>query len=441
MLNLRYRFLPAAALAAFLLAALAAPVPSAFAEGSKSIRVFANQSLVLTTEKEVRRISVARPETADVMAITPTEVLVIGKAPGKTTLVYWTEPEGSAPRVFDVTVDVDLDAAREELRKIAPGETFDVSAAGETLVLRGTVTDNTVIARIAEGAKSFSKSVTNLLTARRSPQVLLQVRVSEVDRTKARELGFGALFEGKDLRGSVSVPGSFNPFFGNLRDQQVGNVGPNFTFSDAMNLFVAKPGSFPGFAGLIRVLDEKGGIKTLAEPNLVVENGGEGKFLVGGEFPIVYQSGGAANGVSVVYKEFGIRLHFQPRVADNGEVNLKVSQEVSELDFANGVILSGFQIPALKSRKTESSLQLGDGQTFVMAGLLDRRVTKHVARFPVLGDLPILGALFRSTRYSNDETELMVMVTPKVVRPLEKGELPKLPTETTKEDFSSRMIP
>jgi pilus assembly protein CpaC len=273
---------------------------------------------------------------------------------------------------------------------------------------------------------------------RKLEQVLLQVRVSEVDRTMAKELGFNFLFEGNTLRGSVNPPNSFSPFFGNMRDQNEGSIGPNTTFSDLMNVFVAKPGAFPDFAVFLRVLHDKGGLKTLAEPNLVVANGSIGKFLVGGEFPVIIStSSGGGTSPTVVYKEFGVKLDFEPKISSNGEIFLNVTQEVSELDFANGVILSGFRIPALKSRKAQAGLQLADGQTFVLAGLLDNKVQKQVSKIPLLGDIPILGALFRSTRYSNNETELMVMVTPKIVRPLNKDEIPALPTETMKPEETS----
>jgi pilus assembly protein CpaC len=170
----------------------------------------------------------------------------------------------------------------------------------------------------------------------------------------------------------------------------------------------------------------------------VVASGAEGKFLVGGEFPIVYTTAaGGSTSFSITYKEFGVRLGFQPKIASNGDVYMKVSQEVSELDFANAVILSGFRIPALKSRKAESGLQLADGQTFVLAGLIDSKIQKQVTKIPLLGDIPVLGALFRNTRYSNTETELMVMVTPKIVRPLGKEEIPALPTETARPEETS----
>jgi pilus assembly protein CpaC len=397
----------------------AAPPPA------KQLHVLANQSVLLDSPFDIKRVSIARPETADVMVVSPRQMMVIGKTFGTTTLVYWSQ--GEVANTVEVIVGINLDLVREDLRKIAPDQTFEVSAAGDVLILTGTVGDNVVQTRLVEGARAHVKNVVNLLRVQKLEQVLLQVRVSEVDRSMAKELGFNFLFEGNTLRGNLSPPGNFNPFSGDAK------VVPGVAFSDLLNVFVAKPGAFPDFAVFLRVLHDKGGLKTLAEPNLVVANGSVGHFLVGGEFPVIIStSSGGGTSPTVVYKEFGIKLNFEPKISPNGEIFLHVSQEVSELDFANGVILSGFRIPALKSRKAESGLQLADGQTFVLAGLLDNKVQKTVSKIPLLGDIPILGALFRSTRYQNNETELMVMVTPKIVRPLNKDEIPVLPTETMK---------
>ncbi len=406
-----------------------------------TVRVHANQSVIVESREDVKRVSVARPETADVTVVTPRQMVVIGKAPGTTSLVYWNAAE--APTSVQIVVDVDVEQARAALAAVAPGERFEVMGAGDSLVLTGAVADNVTMTRLADAARAYAKNVVNLLKVARLEQVMLQVRVAEVDRTLAKELGFSAQMEQGSLRGAISPGNSFSPFFGVLRSEQLKEIGPNATFGDAVNLFVAKPGLFPKFASYVRMLHDKGAIKTLAEPNLVVANGAEGKFLVGGEFPIVYTT--AASGTSsfaVTYKEFGIKLNFRPTIMPNGEIYLNLTQEVSQLDFANGVVLAGFQLPALKSRKAEAGLQLADGQTFVLAGLIDNKVAKEVTKFPLLGDIPILGALFRNTRYSNNETELMVMVTPKLVRPLTKSEIPALPTETMKPgEVSPDMLP
>jgi pilus assembly protein CpaC len=403
----------------------------------KSLSVYAHQSVMVDTPFDIRRVSIARPETADVMVVSPRQLMVIGKTFGTTTLVYWSREEVAT--TVEVVVGINLDLVREDLRKIAPDQTFEVTAAGDTLILTGTVGDNVVQTRLVEGARAYVKNVVNLLRVQKVEQVLLQVRVSEIDRSIAKELGFNFLFLGSTLVGGISPPGNFNPLSGILGGGDL--LGPGVAVGDQLNAFVTKPGG-KDFAVFMRALDDKGGLKILAEPNLVVANGAEGKFLVGGEFPIVINTAtGGTAAYSVTYKEFGVRLNFLPKISPNGEIYLHIYQELSELDYANAVVLQGFRIPALKIRKAESGLQLADGQTFVLAGLIDNKVSKQVSKFPLLGDIPILGALFRSTRYTNNETELMVMVTPKIVRPLSKDEIPTLPTETMKpEELSPDLI-
>ncbi|TFG60439.1 MAG: type II and III secretion system protein family protein [Deltaproteobacteria bacterium] len=412
----------------------ALPEPDAAKAPATSLSLYANQSVVLDTPFDIKRVSIARPETADVMVVSPRQIVVIGKSAGTTTLVYWSREE--VPNKVEVVVGINLEIAKEDLQKIAPGETFEVTAAGDKLILTGTVSDNVVQTRLVEGAQAYAKGIVNLLKVKKLEQVLLQIRVSEIDRTLAKELGFNFLFLGNSHLGGISPPNNFNPLGGDPRVPSLGNG-----LTDQLTAFITKPG-LKDFAVFMRALDDKGGVKLLAEPNLVVANGAEGKFLVGGEFPVVISTGSTGtSSFSVVYKEYGVRLGFQPKISPNGEIYLHVAQEVSELDFVNAVVLSGFRIPALKTRKAESGLQLADGQTFVLAGLLDNKVSKQVSKIPLLGDIPILGALFRSTRYTNNETELMVMITPKLVRSLDKEEIPTLPTERMKpEETSPDMI-
>lgn len=409
----------------------AAPAKGPASSPAKTLHLQTNQSFLVDTKVRVKRVAVAKPEIADVIVVRPTQLMVTGKAHGETSLIYWSEAE--VPTSMSLSVETNVDRVRDDLQRVAPGEPFEVLGTADGLVLTGTVSTEAVRFRLGEAAKVYAKNVANLLKVAHLDQVLIQVKVAEVDRSVAKELGFNFLTEQGKIRGSLSPPNSFNPFFGNLRAGQPADIGPNTSFSDAMNLFVAKPGQFPRFAAFLRALHDRGAMKVLAEPNLVVADGAEGKFLAGGEFPVVYQTtaGGVAS-FSVVYKEFGIRLNFQPRIADNGEIYMKVAQEVSDLDFANAVVLSGFRIPALRSRRAESGLQLADGQSFVVAGLIDNRISKQVSKFPLLGDIPVLGALFRSTRFANDETELMILVTPRLTRPLAAAEIPPLPTDRMK---------
>jgi len=394
----------------------------------RSIHVYANQSVLLDSPAPIRRVSVARPETADVIVISPMQLLIVGKSAGTTTLVYWSGEE--APTIIDVIVEANLAKVRADLQNIAPEETFELTASGDSMILSGTVSTARVKDRLLAAAKVYSKNIVDLLKVVKLEQVLLQIRVAEINRTLAKELGITLQLEGLingDLfRGFLNPPGSFNSFSGSVRDLAT----PDAAFTDLTNIFIAKSTGSTQFAALIRVLEDNGALKTLSEPNLVVATGDEGKFLVGGEFPVVIASAaGSGAAASVEYKEFGISLNFKPVIVPNGDIYIKISQEVSELDFANGVAISGFQLPGLKTRKAESGLQLADGQTFVLAGLLETKITRKVTKIPVLGDLPFIGVLFRNARYNNTETELMVMVTPKIVRPLNKEEIPALPTE------------
>ena len=408
---------------------------------AQAIHVNANESVLLDTDFNIRRVSVAKPETADVLVISPRQLLIIGKLQGTTSLVYWSEQE--VPKTAEIVVGINLDRVRQDLAKIAPDEAFDLTASGNALILTGPVSSSLVQSRIVESAKTYGTPVVDLLKVVKLEQVLLQIRVAEVDRSLSKELGLNMLFQpvinGGQYRGFLVPPGGFNQFTGNISPE----ASVNGSISDLTQLFAVTPGDIPKFAAMLRVLHDKGAIKTLSEPNLIVANGDEGKFLVGGEFPVVIASAaGSGAAASVDYKEFGISLGFKPRIVSNGDVYMKITQEVSELDFANGVAISGFQLPALRSRKAESGLQLADGQTFVLAGLIDNKISRKVSKIPLLGDIPILGALFRNSRYTNTETELMVMVTPKIVRPLNKEEIPALPTEMMKpEETAPTMIP
>jgi len=394
----------------------------------RTVRVHTGQSVLIDTSFAIKRVSVAKPEIADVEVISPKQLLAIGKGVGKTTLIYWDSNE--VPTFATLVVEIDLDLAEKELRKISPGETFDLDASGDTLILTGTVSSGLVAERLLEGAKAVGPKVTNLLEVEKPEQILLQIRVAEINRTLAKELGFNAIFrpviDGGQYRGFWAPPGSFHQPFGSVSDLDT----PDINMSDLTQLFVATPGSRPKFAAMIRALHDKGALKTLAEPNLVVASGAEGKFLVGGEFPIVTLSAaGTGAAASITYKEYGVKLNFKPYIASNGDIFIQVMQEVSELDFVNAVTISGFVVPAIRTRRAESGVQLADGQTFVLAGLLDTKTLKKISKIPLLGDIPILGALFRNTRYQDSESELMVMVTPKIVRPLNQEEIPKLPTE------------
>ncbi len=305
-----------------------------------------------------------------------------------------------------------------------PGEAIAVKVSEEAIILSGQVSSTTVMLRAAEIARaSASKSqIINMLQVpggSTSQQVMLQVRFAEVNRRTLTELGL-SIFAARERFSARSTTQQFaGPAFD---DEKPGGL----VFSDFLNLFFFDRQE--GVGAALRALQQRGAFQSLAEPNLIAYNGQEASFLAGGEFPVpVVQAGQSNNAVTIVFKEFGIRLNFKPTIAGD-VIRLKVRPEVSTLDFSNGITLSGFRIPALTTRRAETDVELRDGQSFAIAGLLDNISQDDNAAIPILGKIPIIGALFKSKADRAEQTELMVLITPRLVRPLNPDEVPTLPT-------------
>jgi pilus assembly protein CpaC len=389
------------------------------------IGLTAGRSTVLMTDFDVTRIAVTNPAVADAVVVAPREVLIDGKAPGTVSLILW----GADRRLqYDVAVDPPVTTLQQQLRALFPGEDIQVSVSDEATILSGHVSNNLVMLRAAEiAAKTSGKTkVINLLQVPggiESQQVMLQVRFAEVNRNALTELGV-SLFTGpagyKDFVGRVTAGTGAPAFTGVL-----GDAGGTLTFGDFLNLFLFNTKYNVG--GLLKALQTKGFLQSLAEPNLIAYNGQEASFLAGGEIPVPVVQGGAIGTVSILYKEFGIRLNFTPTIAGD-TIRLKVRPEVSTLDFANGVVLGGFRIPALQTRRAETEIELRDGQSFAIAGLLDNISQDTRSAIPLLSSLPIIGYLFKTKAESQNRTELMVLITPHLVRPLDPDEVPPLPT-------------
>jgi pilus assembly protein CpaC len=387
------------------------------------VGITAGRSTVLTTDFDVTRIALTNPAVADAVVVAPREVLIDGKAPGTVTMILW----GGERRVqYDVVVDPPVSALQQQLRALYPGEDINVQTNEEATTLSGRVSSTAIMLKAAEIAQitSSKTKVINLLQVPgggQSDQVMLQVRFAEVDRQAITEAGI-SLFTGasgyKDYIVRVS-PNSGAPQFDTI-------PGQTLTFSDFLNIFAFNTKYNVG--ALIKALQTKGLLQSLAEPNLVAFNGQEASFLAGGEIPIPIVQGGAIGAVSVQYKEFGIRLNFRPTVAGD-VIRLRVRPEVSSLDFANGVTLSGFRIPALTTRRAETEIELRDGQSFAIAGLMDNIAQDTKNQIPGLGSLPIIGYLFKNSSVRKERTELMVLITPHLVRPLDPDEVPSLPTD------------
>jgi pilus assembly protein CpaC len=394
------------------------------AGGFDKINVIAGQSTILTTEFDVTRIAVTNPLVADATVVQPREILIDGKAPGTISLIVW----GSSRRAqYELIIDPAVTSLQQKLQALYPGEDIQVGITDEAIVLSGRVSGNQVMLRAGEIAQASSSKlkVINMLQlpgGSDSQQVLLQVRFAEVNRRALKELGV-SFFTGLTGFKDYVARGTTQQFPAPEFDNEEGLV-----FSDFLNLFVFNTKENVG--AVIKALQAKGFLQSLAEPNLIAYNGQEASFLAGGEFPVPIVSG-ITNTVSIIFKEFGIKLTFRPTVAGD-TIRLKVRPEVSSLDFANGITLEGFRIPALITRRAETDVELRDGQSFAIAGLLNNLSQDDSAAIPILGSLPIIGNLFKSKSERAERTELMVLITPRLVRPLNPDEVPPLPTQLNK---------
>jgi len=401
------------------------PVVTASAEATDSsgferILLTAGRSTVISTAFDVTRIAVTNPAVADAVVVQPREVLIDGKSAGTVSLIVWG---GHERRQYDVVVDPGVTTLQQTFQKLFPGEDIRVAMNDESIILTGSVSSNAVMLRAGEIAESTSSKtgVVNMLQlpgGSESQQVMLQVRVAEVNRSAIKELGVNLLAARPEWSGRSTTQQFPAPDFDD--DKKGGLV-----FSDFLNLFFFSRKE--GLGAVIKALEQKGLFQTLAEPNLIAYNGQEASFLAGGEFPIPIVQG-ATGTVSVIFKEFGVKLNFKPTIAGD-VIRLKVRPEVSALDFNNGVTLQGFRVPALTVRRAETDVELRDGQSFAIAGLLNNLTQNNGANIPFLSKLPIIGYLFKSNAERLERSELMVLVTPRLVRPLNPDEVPPLPTQ------------
>jgi pilus assembly protein CpaC len=386
------------------------------APASAPLRVMVGKSLLINTTERLKRVSVTDPTVADALVVTPTQILVHGRSPGEVSLLIWDENERS--RSFDLRVDVDVSAAAEEEKRIFPDEQIAVSPSRAAIVLSGHVSTEDVAKRAGMIAEAYSKNVVNVLTFGPvgAQEVLLEVKFAEVDRSAATQLGLNIFNSGA---------GNFigNTTTGEFGSTKIGTITDTFprppvtppftsteTLGDLLNVFLFRPDIHLGL--VIRALQQKNLLQILAEPNLIAVNGKESSFLAGGEFPFpIVQPGQGFTAVTISFKEFGVKLKFTPVIMPNGNIHLRVVPEVSTLDFANSLTISGFTVPALSTRRADTEFELQDGQSFVIAGLLDNRVTNIANKIPGLGDIPILGNFFKSKSAQKSNSELMVLCT------------------------------
>jgi pilus assembly protein CpaC len=402
------------------------------AQVSQEIVLPTGNSTVVTVGATIARVSIGNPAVADVVPVSGTEIVVTGKAPGSTTLLVWDQ--GGVRVSYTVRVTADAASLQREFERLFPNETIEASAIANTVILSGEVQNRQVARRALQLARSMGDTqIIDNMAVPDLGQILLQVRFAEVSRSWMEELGPTLL-----LRDGSNLDVVIGPQE-NVRSKDAEPGEPIAeAFSDAVNFFIFHEPS--RVAAFVRALESKGLFKSLAEPNLLAMPAESASFLAGGEFPFpTLQGGGASNAVTIQFKEFGIRLSFVPDITNSGAIRLWVAPEVSSLDFANGLTIQGFQIPSLLSRKAETTIELEDGQTFAIAGLVDNTLVENVSQIPILGDIPILGELFKSRDLRQNRSELLVLVTPRIVQPLDES--PPIPTdepETWKWDKSVR---
>ena len=403
------------------------PPQSAQPQGSAPLRVMVDKSLLINTTERLKRISVTDPTVAYATVITPTQILVHGRSPGEVSLLIWDELERS--RSFDLRVDVDVSAASDEEHRVFPEEQITVSPSRSAIVLSGHVTTEDVAKRAGELAAAYSKNVVNVLTFGPvgAQEVLLEVKFAEVDRSALTQLGSNFFSTGAGNTIGSATTGQYGGF-GSQAIAQTQGQSPPFsttqTVNNVLNLFLFRPDIH--FGAVIEALQSKNLLQILAEPNLIAVNGKKASFLAGGQFPFpIVQPGAGFTAVTISFKEFGVRLEFTPVIMPNGNIHLVVAPEVSTLDFADALTISGFTVPALSTRKAETEFELRDGQSFVIAGLIDNRVTDIWNKIPGLGDIPILGNFFKSKSAQKSNSELMVLCTVHRISP--NAEIPPGP--------------
>ena len=395
------------------------------AQGPESVHILVGHSLLIHTGSRIKRVLTGNPAVIESVPTSPRELVITAKETGGSSLMVWDETGQN--RTLDVYADLDITPLRNTLDQSFPGSSIEVQSQGGKVTLVGTVPSPAVADQILKMASNFSKEVVDgLLVAAppRQKQVMLKVRFAEADRGKLTQFGINIFSTGAtNTIGSTST-GQYGPI-ALTQSQSAGSTTPpstptQFSLSNLLNVFLFRPDINLG--ATIQDLQTKNVLQILAEPNLMALNGEAAHFLAGGEFPypVVAAIGtaGSTPTVTIQFKPYGVKLEFVPTIMDDGSIRLKIAPEVSSLDYTNAITISGFTMPALSVRRAETVIELKDGQSFGIAGLLDDRATIQLSKMPGIGDIPILGQLFRSRSNNRTNTELLVLVTPTVIDPV-----------------------
>ncbi|MFN3991567.1 MAG: type II and III secretion system protein family protein [Tabrizicola flagellatus] len=387
-------------------------------QASNALNVPMNRAVVVESDVPFAELSIANPGIADISTLSDKSIYVLGKAPGRTTLTLLS-PDGQLISNVDVHVTPDIAEFKERLQQILPGENIEVRTANDGIVLSGQVSSTAKLDRALDLANRYAPDrVSNLMVVGGTQQVMLKVRFAEVNRTISKNLSSSLA-----IRDSGSLRGETGTYLG------TGNgIGAALSLRENVAGGIAFGGGIGGleFEVLLEALESKGMVRTLAEPNLTALSGQEAKFLAGGEYPVPVSQDN--NTVTVEFKPFGVELNFTPVVVDQDIINLSISAAVSSIDPANGITVSGFNIDAFKRRETSTTVEMRDGESFAIAGLLQDDFRDLNTQLPWIGDVPILGALFRSSEYQRSQSELVIIVTPHLVSPVAGAAL-ALPTD------------
>jgi pilus assembly protein CpaC len=414
----------------------APPTANPEATGTHTLHLLVGRSLVITSPTPIKRVSVADPSIVEAVVVSPFQLLLNGKVPGGVSLLIWDESDQS--QTFEVSVDIDILSLSEKIHEVFPTEGIQLETSKDVVMLSGRISSAAAAEKILEIVKASTPKVTSLMqfppvTVK---EILLEVKFAEVDRTAVSQLGVNILRNfGSNMPISTTTQQFSPPGYQNATPSQTaangttsGATPPQFTISNLMNIAIFRPDI--NMAMMIEALQANNVLQILAEPNLLTESGKQASFLAGGEFPVPVVQGSIAGGVAPItiqFKEFGVRLNFTPTLMPDGLIHLNVKPEVSSLDYTNAITISGTTIPALSTRRAESDMELRDGQSFAIAGLIDNQVTEQMNKIPGISSIPVLGKLFQSRSLSKSKDELLIVVTPRIVQALDPGNLPAGP--------------
>jgi pilus assembly protein CpaC len=393
-------------------------------QSPESLHLVVGHSLLIRTPSRIKRILTGNPTVIESVMTSPQEVVITAKQTGGSSLMLWGETGPS--RMMDVFADLDVTPLRNTLDQSFPSSGVEVQGQEDKVMLSGVVASPAIAEQMLKMATNFSKEVVNGLQIAQAPrlrQIMLKVRFAEADRGKLTAFGINLFSTGATNTIGTTSTQQFGPTTLNTQQQTSGgilNQLTQFNLSDLLNVFLFRPDINLG--ATIKALQEKNILQILAEPNLMAISGQPAHFLAGGEFPYpVIQgiSGGAGFGsITIQFKPYGVKLEFVANIQDDNTIRLKVAPEVSSLDYTNSITISGFTMPAIQTRRAETEIELKDGQSFGIAGLLDQRTTVQLSKVPGIGDIPILGELFKSRNVNRSNTELIVLVTPTIVDPV-----------------------